>query len=131
MCVCFYRYPYYALSVLDMEAKMLTWLRYTVWIPLYPLGFTCEGTQFFCFTCSGKVCLFAFKSFESDVFVCCLFSFCIATVLWLSIAHFEEAGDYQLDLPNPYNMSFNIVALLWISICSVPFSKSARACALC
>lgn len=56
-----------------------------------------------------------------------LVSFCIATVLWLSIAHFEEAGDYQLDLPNPYNMSFNIVVLLWISICSVPLSKSARA----
>ena len=37
------RYPYYALSVLNMEAKVLTWLRYTVWVPLYPLGFTCEG----------------------------------------------------------------------------------------
>ena len=43
LCVRFHRYPYYALSVLGMEAKTLTWLRYTAWIPLYPLGFTCEG----------------------------------------------------------------------------------------
>jgi very-long-chain (3R)-3-hydroxyacyl-CoA dehydratase len=38
-----FRYPYYSLSVLGMEAKTLTWLRYTAWIPLYPVGFTCEG----------------------------------------------------------------------------------------
>ena len=37
------RYPYYALSVINYEVKQLTWLRYTAWIPLYPLGFTCEG----------------------------------------------------------------------------------------
>ena len=37
------RYPYYALAVLGREFDELTWLRYTVWIPLYPIGFTCEG----------------------------------------------------------------------------------------
>ena len=44
-CACFLlnRYPYYALSVINYEVKQLTWLRYTAWIPLYPLGFTCEG----------------------------------------------------------------------------------------
>jgi hypothetical protein len=37
------RYPYYALSVLEFEVEKLTWLRYSAWIPLYPVGFTCEG----------------------------------------------------------------------------------------
>lgn len=37
------RYPYYALSVLEFEVEKLTWLRYSAWIPLYPVGFTCEA----------------------------------------------------------------------------------------
>ncbi|KAK7081021.1 hypothetical protein SK128_016016 [Halocaridina rubra] len=37
------RYPYYMLRVYDLEIGFLTWLRYTIWIPLYPLGFICEG----------------------------------------------------------------------------------------
>lgn len=37
------RYPYYMLRVYDVEISFLTWLRYTIWIPLYPLGFICEG----------------------------------------------------------------------------------------
>lgn len=44
------RYPYYFLNlVLSERAKLafyfqwITWLRYTLWIPLYPLGVLCEG----------------------------------------------------------------------------------------
>ncbi|XP_068203488.1 very-long-chain (3R)-3-hydroxyacyl-CoA dehydratase [Palaemon carinicauda] len=37
------RYPYYMLRVYDINIGFLTWLRYTIWIPLYPLGFICEG----------------------------------------------------------------------------------------
>merc|ERR1711915_270943 len=37
------RYPYYLLRVWDVENGFLTWLRYTIWIPLYPVGFICEG----------------------------------------------------------------------------------------
>lgn len=37
------RYPYYFLSLLKTEVYALTWLRYTMWIPLYPLGAFCEG----------------------------------------------------------------------------------------
>ncbi|NXY81340.1 HACD3 dehydratase, partial [Alcedo cyanopectus] len=33
-----FRYPYYMLSCIGIEWKPLTWLRYTAWIPLYPLG---------------------------------------------------------------------------------------------
>ncbi|XP_041362904.1 very-long-chain (3R)-3-hydroxyacyl-CoA dehydratase-like [Gigantopelta aegis] len=38
------RYPYYMLNTLGKEIDFITWLRYTVWIPLYPLGFLLEGT---------------------------------------------------------------------------------------
>ena len=29
--------------VYDKDYGLITWLRYTIWIPLYPLGFLCEG----------------------------------------------------------------------------------------
>ncbi|XP_033326572.2 3-hydroxyacyl-CoA dehydratase 2 [Megalopta genalis] len=37
------RYPYYITQLLKIEIPFLTWLRYTIWMPLYPLGFLCEG----------------------------------------------------------------------------------------
>lgn len=37
------RYPYYMTRVYNKDFGIITWLRYTVWIPLYPLGFLCEG----------------------------------------------------------------------------------------
>ncbi|XP_071490651.1 very-long-chain (3R)-3-hydroxyacyl-CoA dehydratase 3-like [Diadema antillarum] len=36
------RYPFYMLSCIDYNSEVVTWLRYTVWIPLYPLGFMAE-----------------------------------------------------------------------------------------
>ncbi|XP_045156278.2 very-long-chain (3R)-3-hydroxyacyl-CoA dehydratase 3-like [Mercenaria mercenaria] len=38
------RYPFYMFSSIGMDVKMITWLRYTAWIPLYPLGILFEGT---------------------------------------------------------------------------------------
>lgn len=38
-----FRYPFYMLGCFNTEWKTLTWLRYTVWIPLYPLGVTAEA----------------------------------------------------------------------------------------
>uniref|UniRef100_A0A671SE32 Very-long-chain (3R)-3-hydroxyacyl-CoA dehydratase n=1 Tax=Sinocyclocheilus anshuiensis TaxID=1608454 RepID=A0A671SE32_9TELE len=38
-----FRYPFYMLACIDTEWKLLTWLRYTIWIPLYPLGVLAEG----------------------------------------------------------------------------------------
>ncbi|XP_011640369.1 very-long-chain (3R)-3-hydroxyacyl-CoA dehydratase [Pogonomyrmex barbatus] len=37
------RYPYYITQLLNIKISFLTWLRYTIWIFLYPLGFVCEG----------------------------------------------------------------------------------------
>uniref|UniRef100_A0A3Q3VRB7 Very-long-chain (3R)-3-hydroxyacyl-CoA dehydratase n=1 Tax=Mola mola TaxID=94237 RepID=A0A3Q3VRB7_MOLML len=38
-----FRYPFYMLGCFNTEWKILTWLRYTVWIPLYPLGVIAEA----------------------------------------------------------------------------------------
>lgn len=37
------RYPYYIVSLMKREIGLLTWLRYSVYVILYPLGFMCEG----------------------------------------------------------------------------------------
>lgn len=37
------RYAYNIIQLLNIEISFLTWLRYTIWMPLYPLGFLCEG----------------------------------------------------------------------------------------
>lgn len=37
------RYPYYILTLNNSEVRLLTWLRYSVYVLLYPLGFMCEG----------------------------------------------------------------------------------------
>lgn len=37
------RYPYYLTQLMKVELSFLTWLRYSLWIPLYPLGVLCEG----------------------------------------------------------------------------------------
>ncbi|GAX82235.1 hypothetical protein CEUSTIGMA_g9663.t1 [Chlamydomonas eustigma] len=36
------RYPWYALNSIDICPQALTWLRYTAFIPLYPVGVVCE-----------------------------------------------------------------------------------------
>lgn len=36
------RYPWYAATLLDDCPDTLTWLRYTAFIPLYPLGVVAE-----------------------------------------------------------------------------------------
>ncbi|XP_056021528.1 very-long-chain (3R)-3-hydroxyacyl-CoA dehydratase 3-like [Ostrea edulis] len=40
-----FRYPFYMLAVLNKKIYAVTWMRYTLWIPLYPLGLFLEGKQ--------------------------------------------------------------------------------------
>ncbi|KHN74630.1 Very-long-chain (3R)-3-hydroxyacyl-[acyl-carrier protein] dehydratase 3 [Toxocara canis] len=37
-----FRYPYYALASLKLHYWIVTWLRYTAWVPLYPMGLLLE-----------------------------------------------------------------------------------------
>jgi hypothetical protein len=36
-------YPYYGMRLLKQQNRLLTWLRYTLWIVLYPIGAFLEG----------------------------------------------------------------------------------------
>ncbi|XP_048887207.1 very-long-chain (3R)-3-hydroxyacyl-CoA dehydratase isoform X1 [Brienomyrus brachyistius] len=38
-----FRYPYYMLACISTEWSVLTWLRYSLWIPLYPMGVLAEA----------------------------------------------------------------------------------------
>ncbi|XP_012674182.1 very-long-chain (3R)-3-hydroxyacyl-CoA dehydratase [Clupea harengus] len=38
-----FRYPFYMLACIDTKWALLTWLRYTIWMPLYPLGVISEA----------------------------------------------------------------------------------------
>lgn len=40
------RYPYCITQLNNFNIAFLTWLRYTIWIPLYPWGFFCEGVLY-------------------------------------------------------------------------------------
>ncbi|KIH60289.1 tyrosine phosphatase-like protein, PTPLA [Ancylostoma duodenale] len=42
-----FRYPYYAFRAWNIEVYALAWLRYSAWIPLYPLGLAMECTSNF------------------------------------------------------------------------------------
>ncbi|XP_038222028.1 very-long-chain (3R)-3-hydroxyacyl-CoA dehydratase isoform X2 [Zerene cesonia] len=37
------RYPFYIAQLYNKNFYILTWLRYSMWIPLYPLGILCEA----------------------------------------------------------------------------------------
>ncbi|XP_061531914.1 very-long-chain (3R)-3-hydroxyacyl-CoA dehydratase isoform X2 [Phycodurus eques] len=38
-----FRYPFYMVGCFNTEWKILTWLRYSLWIPIYPLGVIAEA----------------------------------------------------------------------------------------
>jgi len=40
------RYPYYMIGLLGIEDKALTWMRYSAWIVLYPIGILLEAVVF-------------------------------------------------------------------------------------
>ncbi|XP_055893528.1 very-long-chain (3R)-3-hydroxyacyl-CoA dehydratase 3-like isoform X2 [Biomphalaria glabrata] len=46
-CIEIIRYPFYMMQLVNFELKFLTWLRYSVWIILYPLGILIEATIVF------------------------------------------------------------------------------------
>ncbi|XP_013389788.1 very-long-chain (3R)-3-hydroxyacyl-CoA dehydratase 3 [Lingula anatina] len=86
------RYPYYILSALEYEVKIVTLLRYTLWIPLYPVGFGCEGVIIYkaipYFKETG-----AFSVQLPNVWNC---SFDFPTFLWIYLGIIVIAGSMML-----------------------------------
>ncbi|XP_039502662.1 very-long-chain (3R)-3-hydroxyacyl-CoA dehydratase 3 [Drosophila santomea] len=73
------RYPYYLAQLLGREVGLLTWLRYTVWIPLYPMGILCEGI-----------------------------------IVLRNIPYIEETKRFTVEMPNSWNITFDMVLFLKI-----------------
>lgn len=73
------RYPYYLVQLLGREVGLLTWLRYTIWIPLYPMGILCEGI-----------------------------------IVLRNIPYIEETKRFTVEMPNPWNITFDMVLFLKI-----------------
>lgn len=64
-----------------MSYGLLTWIRYTIWIPLYPLGILCEGI-----------------------------------IILRNIPYFEETKRFSIEMPNKWNISFDMPTFLKIYI---------------
>lgn len=73
------RYPYYLSQLFKLEIGILTWLRYTIWIPLYPLGIVCEGV-----------------------------------IILRNIPYFEETKRLSVELPNSWNMTWDMPTFMRI-----------------
>lgn len=71
------RYPFYASQVLNKKIEPLVWLRYTMWIPLYPLGILFEGKYMYM---SHKIAYCAYQeNAECEIQVItnsCIFRYC-------------------------------------------------------
>uniref|UniRef100_A0A183C6U4 Very-long-chain (3R)-3-hydroxyacyl-CoA dehydratase n=1 Tax=Globodera pallida TaxID=36090 RepID=A0A183C6U4_GLOPA len=83
-----FRYPYYALKTLGISLPVVTWLRYNMWLLLYPLGFFLEGT-------------------EISFFARPIFANILGLTMLGSAPFYYESGVYSLQLPNAFNFSYN------------------------
>jgi very-long-chain (3R)-3-hydroxyacyl-CoA dehydratase len=97
------RYPYYMLHVFNVNVKFLTWMRYTVWIFLYPLGFLFEGiTQI----------VSNINIFSHYLIIILIFKQSIGLIIFHNIVYFEESQKFSLYLPNSLNFSFHLPSIL-------------------
>lgn len=86
------RYPYYITLLYKKENGFLTWLRYTIWIPLYPLGFLCEGIV----VLRSIVYLEETQKFTVSLPNPCNFTFHFPTFLRVYLLFFFVPGMYTL-----------------------------------
>ena len=50
------RYPFYIAQTLNIPIEPLIWLRYSAWIPLYPVGILSEGVDYVLFAKANLLC---------------------------------------------------------------------------
>lgn len=107
---CFLSYPYYSIRLLNKNNRVITWIRYTIWIILYPLGAFLEG----------KINLFVL--FKCLVFLNFFFLFS-GLIIYKSIDYYHSKRYFTLDLPNRINFAFNFATFLQIYLGLLPFGK--------
>ncbi len=124
-----HRYPFYMLACIDTEWKLLTWLRYTIWIPLYPLGVLAEGMcsqVIICrllpegkimMGCSWKVRQCIMYTYNWQLFLCSLILWSAVAVIQ-SIPIFDESKLLSIPLPKAIgtSLSFSYILQLYLMI---------------
>ena len=103
------RYPFYILTLLNKDVYVLTWLRYTAWILLYPAGIATEGDLW--------VCIFFFLT---PLFLL------IASIIYHSLPHVTRTEIWSLRMPNNLKFAFDFVAFLWIYL--IVLSSGSKLC---
>ena len=89
-------FSYYAFNQLNMVPGILTYLRYTLFIVLYPIGVTGE------IMCIIRLSFFfIFQSFKT---------------LFRALDWVKETGLYSLGMPNRWNISLNYYYTLCLSL---------------
>lgn len=86
------RYPYYITQIYKKENRWLTWLRYSIWIPLYPLGFYCEAVIIY----KSVTFLDETGRFSVSLPNALNFTFSFATFLRMYLLLFLVPGGYTL-----------------------------------
>ena len=110
------RYPFYMLGCFNTEWKDLTWLRYTVWIPLYPWGALAEGK---CVHCILNV--FPFSQLENNSQ-----QINTAVAVVQSIPLFDEANLFSIDLTKSIGVSIRFSHFLYIYLVLMVLGESGN-----
>ena len=95
------RYPFYFLQTIGYCPRWLLWLRYTAWIPLYPLGIITEGKLQKSYSCFNIFHILTHFSVISGILI------------------YQAASLF--DATNRWSLSLNFIADI-----SIPFSFFLR-----
>lgn len=122
-----HRYPFYMLACIGLEWRLLTWLRFTIWAVLYPLGTLAEGEKtltisvLLVFKHTGP--LFAFHCLHTSdlsfIRVYCTLSLSLSAVAVVqSLSIFDESGLYSIPLPAALgqSISFSFTLKLYLFV---------------
>lgn len=110
------------LGCFNTEWKTLTWLRYTVWMPLYPLGVLAEGRLFFFLY---KIWYKKHANMFIDSFIYTLISQShVALAVIQSIPIFDESKLFSIPLTKVIGTSVSFSYFLYIYLVLMFLGKS-------
>lgn len=120
------RYFFYLVKLLGSVPGALTWLRYSLFIILYPTGITGECNASFLGRCQLLATLLVVSSRLSFRLRCFLFCSLAGEVLslWHALPLVEKSKIFSFSLPNAWNIAFSYhYFLLFILIGLYPFGS--------
>lgn len=102
------RYSYYITVISKMKIKLLTWLRYSMWIPLFPMGIFCELIIIFkniaYFEKTGMFTIMMPNSwnvtFGMPIFMKMYFAILLFPIFYLLMSHMYVARTIHLSCKN-------------------------------